>query len=113
MASLYVPDFSGGLNTRDSINQIRPNETWSAYNVTLDERGAIKRRKGCTNVVALPGTSAKKADIFYSQAIDLFICVRESGGAKKLFTRPGDLSGSWTDRGQVSDSVNARATFAD
>ncbi len=97
---------------RDSPNQLRPNESALAFNWTLDERGSLKRRGGCTNVVALPGTAGTVVDIFYSEVLNLWLCVREST-TKKLFSRPGDLSGSWTDRGQIASAVSARAVFAD
>lgn len=113
MASLLIDDFSGGLNLRDSPNQLRPNETPLADNFTLDERGALKCRNGCANVVALPGTTGTKAYIFFSEALNLWLCARESASAFKLFTRPADLSGSWTDRGQIASAVTAQAVFAD
>lgn len=113
MGSLLIDDFSGGLNLRDSPNQVAPNETSFANNWTLDERGSIVRRKGHTNVVALPGTNFTNADIFYSEALNLWLCARTSAGTYRLFSRPGDLSGSWTDRGQIASAVTARAVFAD
>lgn len=116
MPSLVLDDFSGGLNLRDSPNEIAFNETPNASNWTLDERGALKWRNGCTNVVALPGVSGKKAYIFYSAALDLFLVARETAGAPNdfsLHTRPGDLSGSWTDRGAISTDVTEACAFID
>jgi len=116
MGSLLIDSFAGGLNLRDSPNQLGPHESPSAYNFTLDELGTIKRRNGCANVVALPGVSGTKAYLFYSAALDQWLCARETSGAPntfKLFSRPGDLSGSWTDRGTINSVVSAVAAFVD
>lgn len=101
---IVFADFSGGLNLRDSPTEIAANETPEATNWTLDQRGALTWRKGCTNVASLPGVSGKAAFIFYSAALDQWLCARETAGAPntiRLHTRPGDLSGSWTDRGSL------------
>lgn len=113
MSSLLIEHFLGGLNVRDAPNQLTIWETPSAHDVVMDEQGSIQTRKGCTQAVSLPGTNNKVAGIHYSKALDLWVCVRESGGVLKLFSRPADLSGSWTDRGQVSTTLTARAAFVD
>src|SRR6185503_1099389 len=110
---LYIDDFSGGLNLRDSPNQLGTNESPRCWNWAQNERGGLLRRKGCANLVALPGTTQTVADIFYSEVLDLWLCVRENSGTKRLFARPGDLSGSWTNVGQIASGVSARAAFAD
>lgn len=91
MRRLTIDDFSGGSNTRDSVNALELSETPEAINWTLDERGALRFRKGCQNLVALPSTGA--AYIFYSAALDKWLCNQNSA----VYVRPGDLSGSWTD----------------
>jgi len=114
---LRISDFSGGLNLRDSPNELAASETPDAFNFTLDERGALKWRKGCVTAVALPGVAGKTCDLFYSQALGLWLCCRETAGAPNTFrlhTHPADLSsGSWTDRGQIASGVGAQACFAD
>lgn len=104
MPSLRLSDFSGGLNLRDSPSEIAPNETANALNWTLDQRGAVQLRKGWSSVVALPGKTGTAAFPWFSAALNLWLCVRTVAGAPdvfKLFSRPADLSGSWTDRGQL------------
>lgn len=120
MPSLLLDDFSGGFNLRDSPNQLLPNESPGCINWTLDERGGLSLRKGCEAVVALPGVTNKKADVFYSEALDLWLCARETSGAPntyRLHSRPGDLTtGSWTDRGKISDNASVatvRTVFVD
>jgi hypothetical protein len=115
VASLLLDNFSGGLNLRDSPNELSlsPLETPDATNWTLDERGGLKWRKGCTLGVALPGASATEAFLFYSAMLNQWLCARESGGTLKLFTRPGDFSGVWTDRGTINSVVTAEAAFVD
>lgn len=112
----YLDDFSGGLNLRDSPNEIAPNETPNAKNYLLDERGGIKRRGGCLNFTTLPGVSGKRAYIFYSKALDLLLCARETAGAPntfKLHTQPGNPTGVWTDRGTINSNVASEAAFID
>lgn len=38
--------FAGGLNLRDAPTELKPNESPSAWNVTLDERGGVVKRLG-------------------------------------------------------------------
>lgn len=114
--SLLLDNFSGGVNVRESLNQLLPSESANCSNVVLDNRGGFARRAGHTNVVALPGVSGTPAYIFYSEALDLWLCARETSGAPnnfRLHTRPGDLSGSWTDRGRIAGTVSAKAVFTD
>jgi len=111
MPTIKLADFAGGLNLRDSPTEIAPNETPDALNWTLDTRGAARLRPGAALAATLPGTSNKPAFIFYSAALDQWLCARESGAVLKLFTRPGDLSGSWTDRGQINASSTRRRRF--
>lgn len=116
MPSLLINDFSGGLNLRDNPAELELNETPSALNWTIDTRGAIRVRNGCLNVVALPGVSGKAAYIFYSAALDQWLCVRETAGAPNtlhLHTRPADFSGVWTDRGAVNSVLTAKVGFCD
>jgi hypothetical protein len=39
--------FAGGLNLRDSINQVAPDELRAAENIVLDQRGGADKRLGC------------------------------------------------------------------
>lgn len=41
--------WAGGVNMRDAINQLAPNEARKMENGTLDERGGFGKRKGCTS----------------------------------------------------------------
>jgi hypothetical protein len=114
--TVTLSDFSGGLNLRDAPHQLALTETPDAINFTLDERGAIKWRKGCVNAVALPGVSGTLAYIYFSLALNLWLCCRETAGAPntfRLYSRPANFSGAWVDRGQIASGVAAQATFAD
>lgn len=119
MGQVVLSDFSGGLNTRDSPNELAPNETPNASNFTLDTRGALRWRNGCSAGVTLPGVASANdpAHIFYSGALGLWLCVRRSAGTTyTLYTRPADLSGSWTSRGTVITATAAAdlvVSFAD
>lgn len=114
MASLLIDDFSGGLNLRDSPNEIAPNETPLATNWTLDTRGQLTWRNGCTNATTLPGTAAStNSTIFYSTALNLWLCARPSAGTLHLFSAPGTAMTPWTDRGTINSDISAQAGFID
>lgn len=90
---------------------IDPCDCVQATNLTLDERGGMKWRNGCFNVAALPGTSGKTPYIFWSSALQVFLCARESAGTFKLFTSP--TGAVWTDRGTINSAVASEAAFVD
>lgn len=106
MGSVVIPDFSGGLNTRDDPSKLALNETPDALNWTLDKGGIVRLRRGFTNVMTLPGDSGTPAYIFYSEALDLWLCARQNGANMGLWKRPGDYSGSWS---LVSASISSGA----
>lgn len=119
MPTIVLERFDGGLNLRDSPTVLKPNETPDAYNWTLDELGSVRLRGGSTNQASLPGTSGRPAFIFFSRVLNQWLCAREVAGAPNslnLYTRPADLSGSWTNRGVLATSTVAssmRAAFVD
>lgn len=114
MAQVFsIMDFSGGLNERDSMMELAPNETPAMRNWRLDQRGMLSWRQGHVLAVALPGTSGKVPFLHHSKGSGLWFCARESGGVMKLFTRPSDLSGVWTDRGTINSDVTTKVAFAD
>jgi hypothetical protein len=98
MPTIRISDFSGGLNLRDSPIELAPSETPDAINWRLDQRGAIRLRKGCSNVAALPGSTGEFAYIFPSTALGQWFCIRYDGSTSftRIYKRPADLSGSWT-----------------
>lgn len=103
-----LSDFSGGLNLRDSSVEIDSSETPDSVNWTLDTRGALKFRNGCgAGATALPGTTGKAARLFRSDALGVWLCMRESAGAYHLFTNTSAFpySGSWTDRGALLGNI--------
>jgi hypothetical protein len=55
-ADVRIGDFSGGLNLRDALTELAPNETPDCLNVVLDERGGVNKRLGYVrwNATALP-----------------------------------------------------------
>ena len=81
--------FTGGLNLRDSLEEIAQNETPDALNSTLTVTGAARPRAGCTQVATLPAGTAKF--LYYSSVLNKWFC--QVGTV--LYVRPGDLSGSW------------------
>lgn len=46
MRDLRVRNFSGGLNLRDAVAEVAPDESPDLWNVTLDERGGVAKRLG-------------------------------------------------------------------
>lgn len=49
-ASFATQGFQGGLNIRDSLAQLQPNELRRAENITYDAAGGISKRPGTTNL---------------------------------------------------------------
>lgn len=70
--ALRLSNFTGGINLRDSLDQIAPNEAVDAMNVTLDERGGVQPRLGyqALNQSALAGAVD---NIFFWQTVQLTI----------------------------------------
>lgn len=58
---LQLRDFSGGLNLKDAPSEMRDNESPTLLNVTLDNRGAIVKRLGFTEVDTGTGTTNQNA----------------------------------------------------
>jgi len=100
-------DFGGGLNLRDSAEQLALNETPDAVNATLARRGAALVRNGCALAVTLPAGTASY--LYYSPALDRWYCQVGT----ELYRRPGDLSGSWTDITTVSLTTVAPVAMCD
>lgn len=102
MSVVDLADFSGGVNLRDSPEQLSRNETPDARNLTLSTRGAVLLRNGHTNVLALPGGTTNPAFIFYSEALDKWLCGRRSDATHfDIYERPGNLTGSWVSKNSV------------
>ena len=89
MPVLDLRDFTGGLNVRDSLEALRPNETPDALNMTLTTNGAVRPRNGCRQAVTLPSGYARY--LYYSAVLDAWFLQVEN----VVYIRPGDLSGSW------------------
>jgi hypothetical protein len=112
-----LDNFGGGLNERDSPSELAPSETPSSQNWTLDQFGALKLRKGATNVATLPGLTGANtpASIFYSAVLDKWFCARLNAvaGDLHLYRRAGDLTGAWTDLGVLKAGIQGGAAFVD
>lgn len=57
--SQLISDFSGGLNTRDSILDLGKNELSKAQNIRLGLQGGLKKRKGMMRVGQKIGSTTK------------------------------------------------------
>lgn len=67
---LLMEGFAGGLNLRDAPTELKPNESPSAWNVTLDERGGVVKRLGYEKWNASPATNLFQ-DSYYSELLNL------------------------------------------
>lgn len=56
---LRIRDFSGGLNLREAPPELAPNESPDLWNVTLDERGGVAKRRGYSLVTSTTSTKRK------------------------------------------------------
>jgi hypothetical protein len=107
MTVVDLARFDGGLNTRDSLEELGRNETPDAVNKTLTTRGAVVVRNGCALAVTLPAGTA--SFLYYSASLDKWYCQVGT----ELYRRPGDLSGSWTDITTVSLTTSATVAMVD
>lgn len=57
-------DFSGGLNTTSAQDTMKNTELSEALNVSLDQRGSIKRRTGTVNHISATETAGKAQGYF-------------------------------------------------
>jgi hypothetical protein len=95
--------FEGGLNLRDSYNEVAPSELTDGTNFTLDERGVASKRNDCPTTAALAGASTPPGAVtafFFSISLNLFIC---QVGTTLYKAAPG--AGSWTSFNTVSTSA--------
>lgn len=111
MLSLELTDFSGGLNTRDSQNNLAPNESPDMMNVTLDERGGLVKRLGYQRDNSASILNDVPRNIFYwATAGQLVFQIGE-----RLWKRTAANTYSEIERAAGADAftTDARATFAD
>lgn len=73
--------FMGGVNVRDAVNQLQPDEARTIENMVLDERGGATKRTGCTS----QGTFGAGTD----RAISLYTFYRGSGVPQVLMHTSG------------------------
>lgn len=84
--------FSGGLNLRDSYEQMEPNQAYDLLNVTFDNRGGVKSRPGYAAFTAAGTNRYDSMAAFYT-----------TGGTKHLVAGAGN-------RLEVFDSTGAAVT---
>lgn len=88
-----ITNFSGGPNFRDSPTELAATESYSAYNVTFDERGGVQSRLGYTKRGSSLAASLVVND-FYSPLLSGFITqvgtsIYFGGSSVKTFTTNG------------------------
>jgi hypothetical protein len=90
-SELHIGDFSGGLNVRDALTELAPNESPDCMNIVLDEKGGAAKRLGKSKwngtVTASPITAGYESDacnciLWYTQADGKLY--RDSGGTLTL-----------------------------
>ena len=65
--TMSSPGFQGGVNVRDAINLLEPDELRRCENATLDERGGVSKRLGCADkgTFGLPADRVLSMYTFY------------------------------------------------
>lgn len=105
LKTLQARDFSGGLNLRDSPPQLGKDEFVDAWNVTLDERGAVSSRLGMArwNSTAFSdGGGGVIKNVYYSPFLG------------QIITQAGDdLYLGTTNTTRLDFTTAARVVFAD
>lgn len=88
MKTVAMFDFSGGWNPRDAWSQVADNESPDMLNVTLDERGGVRKRLGLTRVGPQVSNVTNISSIYYSAAtnrllaqVDVDLYSSSDGGA--------------------------------
>ena len=103
--TLRYADFSGGLNLRDSSDQLAPNESPDMMNVVLDQRGGVEKRLGYAKDGAMSAFAANCVNSFYSWVLGQIV-VQEGVNVRKR-TGAGSFSSV------KAFSTAARVTFCD
>ena len=78
--------FAGGLNLRDAPTELKPSESPSCWNVTLDERGGVVKRLGYAKWNASAAAHLMQ-DGYYSLLMNLLYWYSPADG--KLYSDPG------------------------
>lgn len=102
MRLLRIRDFSGGLNLRDALAELAPNESPDLWNVTLDERGGVQKRLGQVKVNSTAFSGGLVSNQHYSDAVS------------DLITQAGaSLYKGTTNTARLTFSSSARAGMCD
>lgn len=78
--------FQGGLNLRDAPTELKPSESPSCWNVTLDERGGVVKRLGYSKWNSAAASNLFQ-DSYYSLLTGLLFWYSPTDG--KLYSDPG------------------------
>jgi len=116
--------WQGGLNIRDAIDELQPNELWRAENVVYDNAGGVAKRRGCRS----QGTFGAVADrvlscyTFYRPGSNPQVLIHTSAGAV-LYTNDVTAnpitwatvvaSGLSTTRPAAFETMNSNCYFAE
>jgi hypothetical protein len=111
-APTRIGNFAGGLNLRDALTELAPGESPDLLNVTLDERGGVRKRLGYT-----PWNAAPVANLitYGTESKRLSLLLWYSAADGKLYRDPGTgvltLSHTFTVAGRVSIADFAGSTY--
>ena len=102
-ADVTVGDFSGGLNVRDALTELAPNESPDLWNVTTDERGGIRKRLGYSKWNA---SAAANLITYHYESSVVSLILHYSKADGKLYSDPGTgvltLRKTFTANGRLS-----------
>jgi len=110
-AEASAQGFSGGLNLRDAISLLQPNELSKGENVVLEERGGVSKRSGCLS----KGTFGAGADrilsmyTFYRGASVPQMLIHTSAGTLYYTADPNASPIVWT---QITTGLSASVPFS-
>src|SRR4249920_3431769 len=92
------PGYAGGLNLRDSINQVGPNELRAAENIVLDNRGGVDKRLGCMShgTFGAAGDRILSCYTFYRGTTPPQVIIHTTAGALYYTNDAGAQPQVWT-----------------
>lgn len=103
--------YAGGVNMRDAINQLAPDQARRMENGVLNERGAFSKRLGCQS----QGTFGASGDrilsqyVFYRAGSTPQLLIHTSGGALYYTNDPTANPITWT---LIASSLSTTAPFS-
>lgn len=103
--------WAGGVNIRDAVNQLSPDELRKAENVVLDEKGGLSKRKGCQSngTIGIGGERILQLYTFYRGTTAPQVLAYTNQGKLYYTTDPNANPVVWT---QIATGLSTTVPFS-